>query len=263
VLAIETTDEQAVAVAIGKLMGAEKDAHRREFQGHVIWELVDCKTEVPTLEIETPGVVMRHSESDAAGRCNDRNGRFLSTTAVCVANGQLFMSSHITLLQKVLEQASRSDGLSSSDDYRMIANQATALGAGPLCFRMFSRTDQEFMPTYELVRTGQMPQSETILGRVLNSMSDEARDGQPRKQKIDGSQLPDFSTVQRYLGPAGSFVTSLDDGWMCVGLMLAPQPVVVNAPANADEQNKAAADSAPKKVGSRSVKGPRSHAVVR
>jgi hypothetical protein len=257
VLAIETTDEQSVAAAIGKLMGAEKDSRRREFQGHVIWELVDSQAEVPTLEIETPGAVMRHSESDAACHANDHNGRFLSTTAICVADGQLFLSSHRTLLEKVLEQANRTDGLSTADDYRLIAKQATVLGAGPLSFLLFSRTDQEFMPTYELIRTGQMPQSETILGKFLNSMSAEAKEGMPRKQKIDGSQLPDFTNVQRYLGPAGSFVPSLDDGWMCVGLMLAPQPVVVNAPANSGDQNKAAAASPPAKVGSRKVHGPR------
>jgi hypothetical protein len=262
VLAIETTDEQPVAAAVGKLMGADKDSRRHEFEGHVIWELVDCQSEMPKLEIETPGVVMRHSESDGACRCTDHNTRFFSTTAVCVADGQIFLSSHMSLLEKVLQQAKRTDGLTTADDFRLIAKQATAVGAGPLSFRVFSRTDQAFLPTYELVRTGQMPQSETILGKLLNSMSAEAREGQPRKQKIDGSQLPDFSTIQRYLGPAGSFVTSLDDGWMCVGLMLAPQPVVVNAPATSD-QNKAASAPAPTNVGSRTGKGLHTRQTVR
>jgi hypothetical protein len=261
VLAIETTDEQDVAAAIGKLMVAEKDAHRRDFQGHIIWELVDCQTEAPKLEIETPGVVMQHSESDMPCRANG-NQRFFSTTAVCVADGQLFLSSHMALLEKVLQQAGRSDGLSTADDYRLIAKQATALGAGPLSFRLFSRTDQDIMPTYELIRTGQMPQSETVLGKLLNSMSADAKEGIPRKQKIDGSQLPDFSTVQRYLGPAGSFVTSLDDGWMCVGLMLAPQPVVVTAPAATEQQNKSAADPTHAKVG-RATKGQITRAAIR
>jgi hypothetical protein len=244
VVAVETSDEQAVAAAIAKLMGAEKDAHRREFQGHVIWELVDGQADVPKLEIETPGVVVQHSEADTPVHSSD--GRFLSTTAVCVASGQLFLSSHIELLQKVLQQASHADGLITADDYRLIANQATALGVGPLSFRLFSRSDQEFRPTYELIRTGQMPQSETVLGKILNSMSVEAKDGVPRKQRIDGHQLPEFSAIQKYLGPAGSFVSSLDDGWMCTGLMLAPQPIVVNAPPNAESPSKTDAEPAAK-----------------
>jgi hypothetical protein len=248
VLSIETTDEQAVGNAIAKLMGAEKDAHRREFEGHEIWELVDTQADVPKLEVETPGAVIQHSESDTPLHGND--SRFLSTTAVCVADGQLFLASHITLLEKVLHQNSRTDGLNTADDYRLIANQAAELGVGPLSFRLFSRADQEFRPTYELIRTGQMPQSETILGKILNSMSADAKDGVPRKQRIDGHQLPDFATVQKYLGPAGSFVTSLDDGWMCVGLMLAPQPIVVNIPANAAAPSKPA-EPTTAKVGKR------------
>ncbi len=191
VLAIETNDEATVAAAIAKLMGAEKEAHRREIDGHVVWELIDCQTEMPQLDIETPGVALQHSESNT-GKSNG-NQRFFSTTAICVADGQLFLSSHMALLEKVLQQAKRSDGLSTADDYRLIAKQATAVGAGPISFRVFSRTDQAVLPTYELIRTGQMPQSETILGKFLNSMSSEAQEGLPRKQKIDGSQLPDFS----------------------------------------------------------------------
>ncbi|HTQ39505.1 MAG TPA: hypothetical protein VMJ32_10780 [Pirellulales bacterium] len=248
VVAIETTDETAVAAAIAKLMGAEKDAHRRDFEGHVIWELVDTQTDVPKLEIEGPGAIIQHADCDGPSHGSD--SRFLSTTAVCVADGQLFLSSHIALLKKVLQQNQRADGLATADDYRLIASQAPAVGAAPLSFRLFSRTDQEFRPTYELVRTGQMPQSETVLGKILNAMSADAQEGMPRKQRIDGHQLPEFAAVQKYLGPAGSFVTSMEDGWMCVGLMMAPQPIVVNAPANAESPAKAA-DSATPKVGKR------------
>lgn len=252
VLAVETTNEQVVATAIGKLLHAERDAKQYEFQGYTIWELVDCQSDVPKLEIETPGAVMRHSESEGILHHDDCNDRFLSTTAICVANGNVYLASHKALLEKVLQQAGRTDGLSTSDDYQLIAKQATPLGVGPLSFRLFSRTDQEFMPTYELIRTGQMPQSQTILGKFLNSMSADARDGQPRKQKIDGSQLPDFTTIQRYLGPAGMFVTGVDDGWLCVGMMLAPQPMIVNAPNTGDDPNHSAMKPAPPaKVGKR------------
>ena len=34
-----------------------------------------------------------------------------------------------------------------------------------------------------------------------------------REQKIDGRQLPDYEAVRRYLGPAGMFLRSEDDGW--------------------------------------------------
>ena len=44
--------------------------------------------------------------------------------------------------------------------------------------------------------------------------------GEIRKQEIDGSKLPEFKQVQKYLGPAGSYVHSEDDGWFIVGVLL-------------------------------------------
>jgi len=44
-----------------------------------------------------------------------------------------------------------------------------------------------------------------------------------RKQEIDGSKLPDFELVKKYLGPAGSSPSPRDDGWWLVGCLLKKQ----------------------------------------
>ena len=66
-----------------------------------------------------------------------------------------------------------------------------------------------------------MPESETMLGKLLNRLLDEGHVDRLRTQKIDGSKLPDFSTIRRYLGPTGSVIRTEDDGWFSVGLGLA------------------------------------------
>jgi hypothetical protein len=68
VVAFEVTDEAKVITAIGKLIAADKDARRREFDGSVIWELVDSQSEVPTLIIETPGVEIPNVPSEPPSR---------------------------------------------------------------------------------------------------------------------------------------------------------------------------------------------------
>ena len=105
-------------------------------------------------------------------------------------------------------------------DYRLVAERANRCGTGQFSFRLFSRTDEEYRPTYELIRTGQMPKSETILGQGLNAILGDGKDGQPRKQKIDGRLLPPFDTVSHYFGPASSVVTSEPAGWFIVGFTL-------------------------------------------
>jgi hypothetical protein len=49
-----------------------------------------------------------------------------------------------------------------------------------------------------------------------------------REQSIDGSKLPDFQAVRRYLGPAGLFSRSEDDGWFMTGVLLNKQALVAD-----------------------------------
>jgi len=64
-----------------------------------------------------------------------------------------------------------------------------------------------------------MPQSETMLGRLINAIFG-AEEGAARRQRIDGTKLPDYDAVRRYLGPAGMVVSSGPDGWFFKGFTL-------------------------------------------
>ena len=89
--------------------------------------------------------------------------------------------------------------------------------------RAFSRTDEEYRPTYELIRQNKMPESETMLARLLNVLFGEGQEGPGPPQKIDGSQLPDYQVVRRYLGPAGLQATSEPNGWYLKGFTLSKE----------------------------------------
>ena len=41
-----------------------------------------------------------------------------------------------------------------------------------------------------------------------------------REQQIDGTQMPAFELVAKYLGPSGGFVTTEKDGWFMSGCLL-------------------------------------------
>jgi hypothetical protein len=252
VVAIEVTDENAVAMTVRKFMETDKEAHARDFRGHLVWEIVPTKVEVPTVEIEVPGVNVRIAENEPTSR-SDRDDRIFSATAFCVAQGHLFAASHVDLLKRVLSGLNPNERLASASDFQHVAAQASELGIGPISFRFFSRSDQACRPTYDLIRSGQMPQSETILNKLLNSILADGKDGIPRKQQIDGHLLPEFDKVRQYFGPAGTFVSSLDDGWLCVGVMLARQPVVAAAPSKTDSPPKAGAQAPAADVGMRSA----------
>jgi hypothetical protein len=73
------------------------------------------------------------------------------------------------------------------------------------------------------MRHGKMPQAETMLAKFLNNMLTtevEREEGTIRKQRIDGSRLPDFESVRRYFGPAGRAIRSEHDGWIYTDALL-------------------------------------------
>jgi hypothetical protein len=222
-VAVEGTNEKMLADTLEKLM--KGDAVRREFEGHVIWEISDEQVAVPDVKIENPDGVEHADRADDDARQSDakhaKEDRLIPTnSAMTVAYGHLFVASHMSFLEKVLHQAHENEGLAGCPDYRLIAEQAKQLGANQISFRLFSRTSEEYRPTYELIRTGRMPQSETMLGQLLNAVLGDGKDGAPRKQKIDGRTLPEFETVSHYFGPAGSFVSSETNGWFLVGFTM-------------------------------------------
>jgi len=144
----------------------------------------------------------------------------LPHAAVTVCEGNLFIASHIDFLLKVIAPEKKPEPLSKDVDYTLIDEEIQKFVPKEKCLRLFSRTDEEYRPTYELVRQNKMPESEALFAKLLNALFGEGKKGEARAQKIDGSQLPDYSIVRRYLGPAGLQVTSEPDGWYLKGFTL-------------------------------------------
>ena len=223
--AIEVKDDKAMAAGIKKLLDGDPTMRRREFEGHVIWETVEEEIykapALPSVDIPTFGKekqkrprTRRRLEKD------DEEPQALAHSAVTVAYGQLMIGSHYDFLVKVLQQAKDPDPLGESIDFKVVGAAMDKLGAGAGCLRSFSRTDAEYRAAYEMIKQGKMPESESLFARLLNSLFGPKKRGVVREVKIDGKELPDFQVVRRYLGPAGMFAVSEEDGWFAVGFML-------------------------------------------
>ena len=65
-----------------------------------------------------------------------------------------------------------------------------------------------------------MPQSESLLSRTINTLAKSGPHGTPRKQRINGTNLPEFAVVQRALGPSSMAVSSEPDGWFFTGVLV-------------------------------------------
>lgn len=226
--AIETKAPQQVATAIAKSMKGDPTARRLEVNGYEVWEMIEddpSDIRVPEIQLgDAPALPpLTHPlkpEPDDDDLEEEEEQRLLPHAAVTVAHGHLLVASHLDFLVKILKPDDAFRPLSDDIDYRVVQAAVDAMGIEARCAYIFSRTDEEYRPTYELIRQGKMPESETLLARLLNAGLGTGRRHELREQKIDGSKLPDFEVVRRYLGPAGSVVTSEPEGWFIKGALL-------------------------------------------
>lgn len=230
--AVELTNEEAVAATIEKLMLADPNAHRREFEGKTVWEILPPTDDLAEFELGLDPIGAPEESAPAGGGLG---GKAISNSAVCVTDGHLYLASHLTFLQQIIgKQAAGAESLSDAGDFDEVQAAMNKIISGPVAVRCFRRSDEAYRPTYELLRQGKMPESETLLGRVLNRLltpPEDEEEGILRKQKIDGRQLPNFEMVRRYFSPAGTVVRSLDDGWFVAGATLTKHPAQATAEA--------------------------------
>ncbi len=214
--ALETRNEKALSDAIRRIMEKDRTMRRREYAGYVIWEAIPAAAAPPKPKVVLGGV----PELGPKPKQQEPPPRMLPSVAITVAHGHLLVASHFDFLKKVLDHAQKPDPLSNRLDYQLVSRTVQGFGVSESCAQFFSRTDEEYRATYELIQQGKMPQSETLFGRLLNQFLGTGKKGEVRKQRIDGSNLPDYQMVARALGPAGLFAISEPEGWLLVGFTL-------------------------------------------
>jgi len=225
-VAIEAKDAKAVLAGVEKYFKGDKTVNRREINGQIIWELIGDQTptpEIPKIEFgDVPAVAPAHQlkkKNPDDDEEDDVQPHLLPHRAVAVSKGHLMIASHIDFLLKVIAPDKKPDLLVDDVDYKLVEEEVKKLNPQK-CLRFFSRTDEEYRPTYELIRQNKMPESESLFAKLLNALFGEEKRGATRRPKIDGRELPEYQVVRRYLGPAGLQVTSEDDGWFLKGFTL-------------------------------------------
>ncbi len=97
--AIDVKNPDELAATIAKSMKTDPQAQRHEFNGHVIWEIVDEETDVADdHDRKQPG-----TRAGQATRSRKRpKERMLPSSAVTVAHGHLLVATHYDFLTKML-----------------------------------------------------------------------------------------------------------------------------------------------------------------
>ena len=122
--------------------------------------------------------------------------------------------------------------LDETEDYIEVYESLDKLtDAEKVSFRQFGRIDRALETNYEMLRKGNMGKSQTVLARVLNKIfeaeADQVGPKQDRKQKVDGSKLPEnyAESIAPFLGPTGWVLETEKYGWRITGCILKKKQV--------------------------------------
>lgn len=217
-IAIEVKDAKLVAKTVAKFFKDDPTARRKVFEDIEIWEIQNEQTagaEGPMLSIEgTDFVAADVKKEDDDGEDKKK----LPNMAVTVVEGHLVIGTHIDYVQDLIKNVKKpGKSLAELDDFKRVNTRLVALGQGEDCFRYFAKTEESYRATYEMLKQNKLPQAETMFARLLNAMLDSTPDDGKRENVIDGSKLPDYAKITKYLGPTGLFAQTEDNGWWVVG----------------------------------------------
>ena len=217
----EVQNASVVARTLAKAMEADPDASKRILvlgeSKQTIWEISREEEEEGGLEIEIGGPGFgEFEEEEEEGQAPP----MLDHAAFTVIHGQLLITSHYDFMVEILKEAGKRPPLDKAKEYVRVAAALKKLGAGQNAFAFFTRTDKAYHVTYEMIRTGKMPEAKSLFGGLLNQMMGPDEKGVLREQQIDGAKMPDYEKIRKYLGPAGAFVDSESDGWFVTGCLL-------------------------------------------
>lgn len=226
---IEVTDAEAVEKAVAKFMAAEPNKHERDFQGQLIWEILNEEEDIEielNIDFGEEGFGAfgdegfgdlgedEESETEAIGE-----QPLISTWAITVsADGHVLIASSADFIEDIIKQQDDAN-LLSAEDYVRIETELNKMGAASTSMRMFTRLDDKHHPNYELIRMGKLEHSQTMMGKILSRLMGSS-DGDKTVEKIDVSKMPEFAAVAKYLGPSGTFVRTDDGGWFASGVVL-------------------------------------------
>jgi hypothetical protein len=222
-VAIDINNDDAVKKTLARIMRTEPDAKKLVVNGHDLWEMARKEALADDTEVEVTGktyVAKTGASTEAAEPAHEGPVR-IPRSAFAVADGKLLIATHADFLSEVIRKQ-HEQNLDTAADFQRLTEAVNSLGGGESSFRYFTRTSESYRHTYELLRQNKMTESESMLSWILNRVLAGPKGSPPRKQLFDGKDLPEFTEIAKYLGPAGFRIDTLPQGWRMSGCLLKP-----------------------------------------
>ncbi|MFK7734604.1 MAG: hypothetical protein AB8B50_01165 [Pirellulaceae bacterium] len=226
-MAFKLRDPAAMRSTLERAMRGEPDAEEEGFQGQQIWKVVHPEEEPLDFSQDDFGDFGDlPTEPD-----NEANQPWLSNWAITVYDEYLLFASHVELIREAItlgKQAETAPILETTDYQRVVSAINQYFGEDPSAGWRIVRSSIAYRVQYELFRKGELKRSQSMLASILDRLLKSSDEAEDQEQKINGSGLPAFETLQPFLQPGGFIIRTTDSGWEFDGMVLGKQFPVPN-----------------------------------
>ncbi len=245
-IALRVTDSEKMSKILDKAMEQEVDATKIALDNkHMVWKVQHKESEEPDFGEDFKAFADKAGPGNGG---NQANQPLLSDWAITVHDGFLLFASHEDIIKEAIQQAEAAapSPLGNEADYKRISGALEAeMGKDPICGWRINRSALAYRAQYELFKQGKLQGGKgmgmfgTMIENLLESKSEIEK---PKKAIVDGTKLPAFDAVAKYLQPSGTYIRTMDNGWSYGSLLLSGNTPVVPAPVAAEQPGANAAN---------------------
>ena len=224
---IQQGQDDAIRNAIEKFFGDDPNIQRTEQNGYVFWQIKpQDMRDTEKRNSRNRSTIVPRQQSQKNVQKKESSPPLFPDGAVTVGNGHIFLSNHKDYLIKVLGEKSKDSLLSQSKEYQAVNDVLVSVKTldGKSFLRVFSRSADIVMPSYEMIRKREIPKSRTLIAWFFNNVLASVNEQGERVINIDTSKMPEFDKMRHYFGTAGMFGVAEENGWYTQGFQLRKTP---------------------------------------
>lgn len=220
-VAIRIKDGRIIRNSIRKAMEAEPDASRMVGpEGVEIWRVQKGEAEDDFGADLFDDFEETEEDIDTAPPLLDHWAIALVEKGPSSDAPYLMFSSHPDLLvetaKRIMEGAPA--GLAKVSNVQRVLSSMQKLGANSIAYNRIARMKRSLRAKYQLLRRGELKDSDSIVASLMRRMVETQDDGQP--DPLNARKLPPLKDIEQYMPEYGSFFETTEDGWALTGFFL-------------------------------------------
>ncbi|QDV87952.1 hypothetical protein TBK1r_69840 [Stieleria magnilauensis] len=223
-VALRIKNADVVAKVVQKAMEVEPDAIKLEVPEFDVWRVERGKNDSDDIDAQLAALGFDENIDE------EDTSPLLNHWAIAVVEGQqdddadyLMFSSHSELLVKLgkrVRVGETGDRLAATERTKTIVAAIDDLNQGnEVTYDSVVHPSIALRARYELLRKGQLKDSDSLIANLLRRIVENDEDGEP--DPIQAGKLPPFETIKEFFTSAGAFWEKTDSGWTMTGFLMA------------------------------------------